>query len=181
LCYADDALIIVLEQGQLFIEFVKSQHQVNVSEELLLPRDGYAGAAASHFDREAGRQLQQSQRRVNQLHRQVSQQLSHIRDINKDLQEARSKLLVMEQSVQDLQDENQELKAEVQSLKWEACHPAKLHEQPTPHCLQRDDDAPATPESSAAPGAQLEKLADDTIRSNWLKAAAVAPSSVVRR
>jgi hypothetical protein len=108
------------DQGQLYLEFLRTNEKVTISEDILVPVDGYAGTGARFLEREAASQLSQAQRRVNQLRRQVSQQQAHIQDLTNELEEKRSKLLVQEHAMQRECQENALLKGQVEALTWES-------------------------------------------------------------
>jgi hypothetical protein len=71
-----------------------SQQEVALSQDILIPKDGYAGPGASLVEKQTSEQLELVQKQKNRLSRLNSQQLSHIRDIQRDMEEARTKLLV---------------------------------------------------------------------------------------
>ena len=50
------------EQAKLFIEFVGSQQEVALSQDILVPQDGYAGPGASLVDKQVSEQLELSPR-----------------------------------------------------------------------------------------------------------------------
>jgi hypothetical protein len=115
------------DQGQLYLAFLRTNEKVTISEDILVPVDGYAGAGARFLERETMSQLQQAQRRVNQLRRQVSQQQAHIQDLTNELEEKRSKLLVQEDAIQRECQENALLKGHVEALKWESYYHPFTH------------------------------------------------------
>ena len=115
------------DQGQLYLEFLRTNEKVTISEDILVPVDGYAGAGARFLEQDTMSQLQQAQRRVNQLRRQVSQQQAHIRDLTNELEEKRSKLLVQEDAIQRECQENALLKGQVEALKWESYYHPFTH------------------------------------------------------
>ena len=115
------------DQGQLYFEFLRTNEKVTISEDILVPVDGYAGAGARFLEKETMSQLQQAQRRVNQLRRQVSQQQAHIQDLTNELEEKRSKLLVQEDAIQRECQENALLKGQVEALKWESYYHPFTH------------------------------------------------------
>jgi hypothetical protein len=51
------------DQGQLYLAFLRTNEKVTISEDILVPVDGYAGAGARFLEKETMSQLQQAQRR----------------------------------------------------------------------------------------------------------------------
>jgi hypothetical protein len=94
-----------------------------MSPEILIPPEGYAGPGASLLKQSTSQELELAQKQKGKLSRQVAQQLAFIRDLQRDAEEARTKLLLQEEQLRVERAACLALKTEVEALKWELGKP----------------------------------------------------------